>query len=237
LASTLAQPLQQYTFRTLRHYGGLDMFEIMSKGGIFMYVILSVSIIAFALFCERASFLYLRLNLNLDRSFDKIRECLWQTNYKGAVDECIKIEKHPLGRILKAGLLKSDKRDKEIEMALEENVMREAPLVKARINYLTMFANISTLLGLLGTIMGLIAAFQGVSSASEAAKQEILAAGISVAMLTTAFGLIVAIPCLVGYYLLNNRGDFLIEKYEEKAVSLLNLLSSLKREQEPRCQG
>ena len=100
-----------------------------------------------------------------------------------------------------------------------------------------MFANISTLLGLLGTIMGLIAAFQGVSSASEAAKQEILAAGISVAMLTTAFGLIVAIPCLVGFYLLNNRGDFLIEKYEEKAVSLLNLLSSLKREQEPRCQG
>ena len=158
-------------------------------------------------------------------------------NYKGAVEECIKIEGNPLGRILKAGLLKSDKRDKEIEMALEENVMREAPLVKVRINYLTMFANISTLLGLLGTIMGLIAAFQGVSSASEAAKQEILAAGISVAMLTTAFGLIVAIPCLMGFYLLNNRGDFLIEKYEEKAVSLLNLLSSLKREQDPQCQG
>ena len=202
-----------------------------------MYVILSVSVIAFALFCERARYLYFGLRLNLDRSFDKIKDCLRQMNYKGAIDECIRIEKHPLGRILKAGLLKSDKRDKEIEMALEENVMREAPLVKARINYLTMFANISTLLGLLGTIMGLIAAFQGVSSASEAAKQEILAAGISVAMLTTAFGLIVAIPCLVGFYLLNNRSDFLIEKYEEKAVSLLNLLSSLKREQEPRCQG
>ncbi len=213
------------------------MFEILNNGGIFMYVILSVSVVAFALFCERASFLYFRLGLNLDNAFDKIQECLGHMNYKGAVDECIKIEKHPLGRILKAGLLKSDKRDKEIEMALEENVMREAPLVKARINYLTMFANVSTLLGLLGTIMGLIAAFQGVSSASEAAKQEILAAGISVAMLTTAFGLIVAIPCLMGFYLLNNRGDFLIEKYEEKAVSLLNLLSSLKREQDPRCQG
>jgi len=212
------------------------MFEILQSGGAFMYIILAVSVVAFAIFCERASFLYLKLKLNSDHAYQKILAALEAYNYRGALEECTRIERHPLGRILKAGLLKSDKRDKEIELAMEEKILAEIPRVKARVNYLTMFANIATLLGLLGTILGLITAFQGVSSASEAAKQEILARGISVAMLTTAFGLVVAIPCLVGYYLLNNRGDQLIEKFEEKALGMLNVLSSLKREKEAACQ-
>ena len=92
-------------------------------------------------------------------------------------------------------------------------------------------AGVQPLVGLYAAfIVGLITAFQGVSSASEAAKQEILASGISVAMLTTAFGLIVAIPCLAGFYILNNRGDFVIDQLEEKALSLFNMLSSLKQE-------
>ncbi len=212
------------------------MFSILQNGGIFMYVILGVSIAALALFLERGVFLFFRLNLNTDQAFQRILSSLEKSNYRDALEECAKIEKHPLGRILKAGLLKSGKRDKEIELAMEENILREIPLVKARINYLTMFANISTLLGLLGTIVGLITAFQGVSNANAAMKQEILASGISVAMFTTAFGLIVAIPCLVGYYILNNRGDYWIEKFEEKALSLLNVLSSLRKERELQCQ-
>ncbi len=213
------------------------MFSIFQSGGMFMYVILSVSIVALALFCERASFLYFRLKMNMDKPFQNIMGSLENMNYRGAIEECTRIEAHPLGRILKAGLLKADKRDKDIERVLEENIMKEIPRVKARINLLTMFANISTLLGLLGTILGLIGAFQGVSSANAAMKQEILASGISVAMLTTAFGLIVAIPCLVGYYVLNNRGEFIIDQFEEKALSLFNTLSSLKREKELSCPG
>lgn len=202
-----------------------------------MFVILAVSVVAFAVFCERAGFLFFRLKLNFDKSFQKIIASLEKFNYRAALDECTRIERHPLGRILKAGLLKSDKRDKEIELALEENIMKEIPLLKARINYLTMFANIATLLGLLGTIVGLITAFQGVSNATAAVKQELLAHGISVAMFTTAFGLIVAIPCLMGFYLLNNRGDYLIDQFEEKALRLFNILSSLKRSEEMQCQS
>jgi len=213
------------------------MFSLFQSGGMFMYVILTVSIVSFALFCERASYLYFRLKLNMEAPFQKILKKLNETNFRGALEECSKIEKHPLGRILKAGLLKSDKRDKDIERALEEKILQEIPLVKARINLLTMFANISTLLGLLGTIVGLISAFEGISSATGALKQEILASGISVAMLTTAFGLIVAIPCLVGFYLLNNRGEYIIDQLEEKSLSLFNVLSSIKREKELECQS
>ncbi|MEW6378961.1 MAG: MotA/TolQ/ExbB proton channel family protein [bacterium] len=208
------------------------MFDLLQKGGMFMYFILAVSVLALALFCERASFLFIQLKLNHDSVLQKIIFLLEKMNYHGAIEECSRIEKHPLGRILKAGLLKSDKKDKEIERALEENIMREIPRIKTRINYLALFANISTLLGLLGTIQGLIIAFQGVSTASAAMKQEILANGISIAMLTTAFGLIVAIPCLIAYYILNNRGNYLVDQFEEKAYRLFNVLCSLKKDKE-----
>jgi len=213
------------------------MFSLFQNGGGFMYVILSVSIVGLALFCERAGFLYFRLDVNMDKAFQIIMAPLEKANYKRALEECTRIEKHPLGRILKAGLLKSDKRDREIEMTIEETILKEIPRVKARINYLTLLANISTLLGLLGTIVGLITAFQGVSEASAAMKQEILAHGISVAMFTTAFGLIVAIPCLAGFYILNNRGDYLIDQFEEKALRLFNMLAAMKRERELQCQA
>jgi biopolymer transport protein ExbB len=206
----------------------LAVFSVFSSGGPFMYVILCVSIVALAVFLERAAFLYFRMNLNMDKALKKVLVPLERQNFRGAIDECSKIQNHPLGSILKAGLLKADRKDQEIERAMEERIIGEIPKVKARINLLTLFANIATLLGLLGTILGLITAFQSVGSADETLKQEILAKGISMAMLTTAGGLIVAIPCLGGYYLLNNRGEYLIDKIEEKALGLANALSAMK---------
>lgn len=207
------------------------MFSFLDSGGSFMYVILFASIAALTLFCERAYHLYFRLSLNIDKAFMQITHHLDAGNYRGALAECGKIASHPLGRTLKSGVLKAGSRDAEIERALQESMLREIPLLKVRINYLSMFANTATLLGLLGTIVGLIAAFAGVSGAAAAEKQQILADGISVAMFTTAFGLIVSIPCLVGFYVLNNRSDFLIEKIDEKALGLFNILSSLKRKE------
>ena len=99
------------------------MLELFQSGGMFMYVILSVSVIAFALFCERAGFLFFRLKMNTEKAFRKILMYLENMNYRGAIEECTRFEKHPLGRILKAGLLKSDKKDKEIERAMEEKIL------------------------------------------------------------------------------------------------------------------
>jgi biopolymer transport protein ExbB len=205
------------------------VFSVFSDGGPFMFVILFVSIIALAVFLERAAFLYYRMNMNMDQALKRVLVPLQNENFRGAIEECTKLHSHPLGSILKAGLLKADRKDQEIERAMEEKIIGEIPKVKARINLLTLFANIATLLGLLGTIMGLITAFQSVGNADATMKQEILARGISMAMLTTAGGLIVAIPCLGGYYLLNNRGEYLIDKIEEKALGLANALSAMKQ--------
>ncbi len=205
------------------------MFSVFANGGPFMFVILGVSIVAMAIFLERAAFLYFRMNLNMDHAFQRVLVPLEKKNFNGAIEECAKIRKHPLGSILKAGLMKADRKDQEIERAMEEKIISEIPRVKSRINLLTLFANVATLLGLLGTILGLITAFQSVSAADEAMKQEVLAKGISMAMLTTAGGLVVAIPCLGAFYLLNNRGDYLVDKLEEKALGLANALSAMKQ--------
>lgn len=205
------------------------MLSVFVEGGPFMFVILGISVIALAVFLERAVFLYFRMNLNMDKAYQQILYPLEKENFRAAIDGCSKIIKHPLGKILKAGLIKADRRDKEIERAMEEKMISESARLKSRVNLLTLFANIVALLGLLGTILGLISAFQSVSSASAAAKQDILARGISTAMSTTAAGLIVAIPCLAGFYILNNRSDFILDKLEEKAVAMANTLSALKQ--------
>jgi biopolymer transport protein ExbB len=211
------------------------MVSLYLKGGFFMHPILLVSILALALFCERSSYLFFRLRVDTDTVFQKILASLEKYNFRGAIEECTRIEKHPLGRILKAGLLKSDKRDKEIERVMEEGIIREIPKIRGKTNLFSLFANISTLIGLLGAIHGLITAFEGVAHASDSMKQEILASGISVAMLTTAFGLLVAIPCLIGFYIINNKGEALIDDLEHKSLSLFNAVSSLKHEKEPQC--
>ncbi|TCS40215.1 MotA/TolQ/ExbB proton channel family protein [Reinekea marinisedimentorum] len=202
------------------------MLYIMQSGGSFMWVILAVSVIAFALFAERYYFLFLRLNLNIDKSANQVKKLLQESNYQAALEECNRIIRHPLGRVLKSGILKAGRRDKEIEQALQESVLREVPNLKSRINYLSLVANIATLLGLLGTIIGLISAFAGVADAAASEKQEILSAGISVAMFTTAFGLVVAIPSMAGFYLLNNRSDWLVSKIDEKALSVFSVLTA-----------
>lgn len=207
------------------------MLSIMQNGGEFMWVILGVSILALALFAERFFFLYVRMSLNIDKSANQVKKLLQESNYRAAMEECNRFVRHPLGRVLKAGILKAGRRDKEIEQALQESVLREVPILKSRVNYLSLIANIATLLGLLGTIIGLISSFSGVADASASEKQEILSAGISVAMYTTAFGLVVAIPAMSGFYFLNNRSEWIIGKLDEKALAIYAALTERERGQ------
>jgi biopolymer transport protein ExbB len=206
--------------------------ELLSKGGFFMWPILLVSMAGLALILERAFTLWVRFRLDGRGLLAAVLDRVDRGDFPGALEECSRAAGHPLGRVLRAGLLKAHRSDREIEMAMEEEMLRAMPALRKRINYLATFGNIATLLGLLGTIFGLIQAFEGVSLADPAAKQEILAKGISVAMLTTAFGLIVAIPCLLAHSFLFNKSTQMIEEIEERAFAVYNKISSLHRDLE-----
>ena len=204
--------------------------DLLAKGGIFMFPILMVSIAALALILERVYTLWFRYRLDEEGFLKGLMHALDEQDFAGALEECARAEKNPLSRVLRAGLLKVHRSDKEIERAMEEEMLRTAPTIRKRIGYLATLGNVATLLGLLGTIFGLIQAFEGVSMADPATKQEILARGISIAMLTTAFGLIVAIPCLLFHAFLQNKAILMIEGLEEKAYTLFNKISTLHRD-------
>lgn len=199
--------------------------ELLSSGGWMMYVILGVSIIALAITMDRILMLFVRSKLNVTKFLGKIVRSVEINDYTKAIETCNIKTKHPLPRILKAGLSKSNRREKEIERAMEEEMLRALPTINRGVGFLGLLGNTATLLGLLGTIFGLIKAFSGVSAASASARQQVLAEGISIAMYTTAFGLIVAVPILFAHQIISGRIEKLLIQLEEGATALLVALA------------
>jgi biopolymer transport protein ExbB/TolQ len=199
--------------------------ELLSSGGWMMYVILGVSVIALAITIDRVLMLFIRAKLNVTSFLGQIVRSVETNDYAKAIETCNIRTKHPLPRILKAGLSKSNRREKEIERAMEEEMLRALPSINRGVGFLGLLGNTATLLGLLGTIFGLIKAFSGVSAASASARQQVLAEGISIAMYTTAFGLIVAVPSLFAHQLITGRIERLLIQLEEGATALLVALA------------
>lgn len=204
----------------------MAVIELLNRGGWMMWVILSVSIIASAITLERVVTLYMRSRFNVGKFMVTIKNLIDSQDYKQAMEVCNHPTKHPLPVILKAGIGKSNRREKEIERAMEEEMLRALPKLQRGIGFLSLLGNSSTLLGLLGTIFGLITAFSGVSAASASARQQVLAEGISMAMYTTAFGLIVAVPILFSHQIVSDRVDKMIIQMEEGASGLLGTLAA-----------
>jgi biopolymer transport protein ExbB len=203
----------------------MQVTEVLNSGGWMMYVILGVSVIAFAITVDRVITLFIRSKLNVPNFMGQVIRSVESRDYSRAIETCNIRTKHPLPKIVKAGLSKSNRREKEIERAMEEEMLRALPGIQRGIGFLGLLGNTATLLGLLGTIFGLITAFSGVSAASAAARQKVLAEGISIAMYTTAFGLIVAVPILFAHQLIAGRVERLIIQLEEGATALLVALA------------
>jgi biopolymer transport protein ExbB len=117
------------------------------------------------------------------------------------------------------------RRREDIEIAMEESMMEIVPRLEKRTPYVALASSIATLLGLLGTIMGLIQAFTAVANANPAEKADLLSASISVAMNTTAFGLMVAIPLLVVHAILTSKTGDIVDSLEMATVKALNVFS------------
>lgn len=194
-----------------------------------MWILLGWSIVGLCFIIERFIALWFRYRINSREFVKRVLFFVSSHNYARAIEVCNAKPSNPLSKVLKAGLLRANKSDKEIQRGMEEEMLRSLPAVQQNIDYVAMAANTATLLGLLGTIFGLIMAFKGVTGKSAQARQEHLAKGISVAMYTTAFGLIIAIPFLFSHYWLNRKGTRIIETVEESSVQLLNHLAAARR--------
>ena len=209
------------------------LLNLMDRGGPWMWVLLVVLVIGLAIAVERAFALFIRTWLDPNRFLAQVLAHVEGSNFARALEVCNVRSGHPMPRVLKAGLMKANRREREIERAMEEEMLRSIPNLQKRMAYIALFANIATLIGLLGTIMGLIHAFEGVAQASAAARQQMLADGISQAMLTTAMGLITAVPMMIFHTILTARQERIIMSIEQAATSLLGALSGRPRAGQP----
>ncbi len=198
--------------------------RFFQEGGLFMYPIMIVLALGVAIAVER----YLFLNSSQKNNI-MMWEQLMPIVKKGDFQQALNVSSKStvdVGRVLTYGLsrMKGAKRREDIETAMEEGLMEIMPRLEKRTHYLATFANIATLLGLLGTIIGLIQAFTAVANANPAEKADLLSGSISVAMNTTAFGLMVAIPLLLTYTLLQTKTTELVDSLEMASVKFLNIL-------------
>ncbi len=200
--------------------------SFFQNGGPFMYPIALVLVFGLAVAIERWLFLT-TAKMSNRRTFDRILPLLKRRDFSAASDTARK-SKAPIGQIIAAGLARmaQSPRREEIEYAMEEGVLETLPRLEKRTAYVATLANIATLLGLLGTIMGLIAAFTAVANADPAEKANLLSQSISVAMNTTAFGLMAAIPLLLIHTTLQNKTNEIIDSLEMAGVKCLNIMAN-----------
>lgn len=199
--------------------------KFFQEGGMFMYPILVVLALGLAIAIER--YMYLSVAKQTNRSmWQKLTPLLRNNDYVQAMAISSR-SKADISKILTYGLtrLQASRSRDEIEMAMEEGLMEIIPRLEKRTHYLSTFANIATLLGLLGTIIGLIQAFTAVANANPADKADLLSASISVAMNTTAFGLIAAIPLLILFTVLQTKTTELVDSMEMATVKFLNVIT------------
>ena len=195
-------------------------------GGAFMYPILLVLTAGTAIAIER----YITLTLVRRRNeamWSKIQPALASGDFEKA-REMTGEDDSTVSKLLGMGLARQGavRRREDVEIAMEEVMMEIIPQLEKRTSYVALGANIATLLGLLGTIIGLIQGFQAVSNANPAEKADLLSASISVAMNTTAFGLIVAIPLLVTHSVLVAKTAEIVDSLEMVSVKALNVISA-----------
>jgi biopolymer transport protein ExbB len=207
------------------------MVAFFQKGGLFMYPILLVFAVGMAIAFER----WVQLN-RIRIANQKVWNQLHPVLVKGEFDKARKMinkNKSNMAQMLGMGLTRQGavRRRDDIEIAMEESMMEIIPQLEKRTPYVALLSNIATLLGLLGTIMGLIEAFTAVANANPAEKADLLSASISVAMNTTAFGLMSAIPLLLLHAKLTSTTGQIVDSLEMASVKTLNTISNFAKRQ------
>ena len=198
--------------------------EFFEHGGVFMYLNVISSAVTLAIIVERTIYFLGKGSVNARAFLEQIRKLVAANNVDRAVKLCSATEA-PVARVAKAGLTRLPKGEAAVATAIEETLADVTPELKKRIPALWSVANIATLIGLLGTISGLIRSFAAVGSASPEQRSALLSRGIAEAMYNTAFGLGIAVTCMIGHVFLSSAAKKQSNELETFSMKLENLLS------------
>lgn len=195
----------------------VDLKEKLEVGGILMWPILFVAALAFILMIERLIVLG-STKANTDKIMDKLHALAEKGQWKEARQVCETNSRTPTCRMLDSAIRHIGDTQEVLESALQEAILREMPRLERFLPTLSILAMISPLLGLLGTVTGMINTFQVITVAGTG-DPRMLSGGISEALLTTQFGLIVAVPIMLIHHFLERRVDKIAGDMEEKGTA------------------
>lgn len=188
--------------------------------------IIVVGAFSLAIIIERVMALYWKFPIDNHTFINEVKQKVLSNDVAGAIQYCSNQGNALSAKVVKSGLLRASRDNRQITAAIEIVAHEAVASVRKRIAYLAMFANIATLFGLLGTIMGLIKAFGAVANVDAATKSVMLADGISTSMNATASGLAVAIPTMIAFSVLQSKANRLTEDVESAAMVTLDLLGT-----------
>ena len=188
-----------------------------------IWVILLVSAIAVAVFIERVLHFH-RAQINSMEFLNGVRNVLKRANVVEALSIC-EATPGPVARLVKAAIINRDKGRDGVREALEEAGLIEVPPLEAKLNLLATIAQISPLLGLLGTVLGFIEVFTVLQTRTALPTIQDMAGGVWQALICTAAGLAVAIPCYAGYNYLVSRVNAIVLDMEKAATEITNILA------------
>ena len=196
-----------------------------NAGGPFMWVILVVFAVACTVVIDRLVFYFVICQANGVRLVAEVAQAL-NGNDLAKAKKTVSKRRAPMNMLMQTAVERfgSGMAFEEIQKGVDQAAIREMPRMTQRLNYLSLFANIGTLLGLLGTIIGLQEMFGSLAAVEAEKKAAMLASGIAQAMNSTAFGLIVAVPCMVMYTILYNKQQQITKDLDESIVRLLDYL-------------
>jgi len=204
----------------------MGLWQVFLAGGPVMWPILFCSIFAVAIILEKVFYLH-KIKIDTQDFLSRVLDNIKRHQIKEALQSCDDT-KNPISNILKAGILKYDRPRDQIKETIEDASLYEVPKLERNLTALATIAHISPLLGLLGTVTGMVRCFQTIQAKSTSfnpVSPGDLAGGIWEALLTTVYGLIVAIPTFVAYnYLVSRVNNFILEM-EKASTELVNFLT------------
>ncbi|MCD6336386.1 MAG: MotA/TolQ/ExbB proton channel family protein [Candidatus Latescibacterota bacterium] len=202
-------------------------FGTSQPGFIFMWIIVVVAALALAVLAERVYVVVIRSKINVSRFMTELIKLIRAKDFDKAIALCDSAPEGALSRMAKAGLREVDRGVRQVQYAMDEACLSIIPEIEKRTPYLFVFSNVATLSGLMGTIFGLMFTFKAIAVLPVAQQSQALASGISAAMNTTIFGLIVAIPIVLAYQWILSQSKQVIDDLDEQSVRLINTIREL----------
>ena len=198
---------------------GQSLEDLFDRGGPLMWPILLCSVVMVAFIFERW------IGLRHNRIFPaKLHERLLGLAREGRLDEAREVcrtGRSEFARLVGGGLARAEADGFEMEAGLEEEGGRVLYNLRSNCKPLAIVADVAPLLGLMGTVTGMIKAFDVVAKSNALGRTELLAEGISEALLTTAFGMAVAVPSVIVYHIFRIRADNLLREMEDAALEIV----------------